>query len=139
MHASYYSFALLMLAGEALAEACQVTTRPLSEQIPNVERQSCYEHQGMPADSIAWSCSNEQEQMHDVKKTRVPACPQGHVARCSAALTQASLANHNAAGEGDEQTLRIPDDARLVTYYYALDEVEQVRKECETSGGTWTP
>lgn len=139
MHPSYYSFAMLLLAGDALAEACQVSTRPLSDQVPNVEQQSCYEHQGMPADSLAWSCSNEQEQMLEVRKTRVPACPPGHVARCSATLTQASLANHNATGHDEEQSLRIPDDAKLVTYYYALDNVEQARKDCETSGGTWTP
>ena len=67
----------LLLAGclassLALADACQVQTRPASTQVPGVEAQTCYEYPGMPAGSVDWSCSNESKDMLQSENTRWP-------------------------------------------------------------------
>lgn len=54
----------------ALAAACDVYTHSQSEQVPVVEQHTCYTYEGVPADAIDWSCSNENKDMMNTKKPR---------------------------------------------------------------------
>ncbi len=47
----------------AMAQGCDVKTRSQSPSVPVIETHSCYEYEGMPVDSIDWSCSNESKEM----------------------------------------------------------------------------
>lgn len=51
----------------ALAAACDVYTHSQSEQVPVVEQHTCYTYEGVPADAIDWSCSNENKDMMNTK------------------------------------------------------------------------
>jgi hypothetical protein len=33
--------------------------------------------------------------------------------------------------------MAIPDDAKIVSYFYRVDEKEQARKDCTAAGGNW--
>ncbi|MDF0732158.1 hypothetical protein P0Y43_15685 [Pseudomonas entomophila] len=133
---------LLLLAclhgSAALADACDVITRSSSDAITPVERHSCYSYGNMPAEAIAWSCSNESKDMLSTEKTRVPRCADGSVGSCIAPLTQESLANPKAAGRSEPSTRpALPKDARVITYYYDTPSLGQARNDCERSNGIW--
>ncbi len=136
--------ALLLLAGLssplALAEACKVSQNTNSAAVPAVVLESCYEFVGVPAGSIDWSCSNESNQPQGSDKQKVTACGSNFKASCTAALTQESLANHLAQGQPDSQAddaANLPAGARVVTYYYGLENRQQARVDCENAGGAW--
>ncbi|MNQ27789.1 hypothetical protein D3C85_410540 [compost metagenome] len=127
-----------LASGPALAEACHVLTRSSSADVPEVETESCYEFQGMPADAIGWSCSNESKEMLNSQKQPVESCKSGSRGRCVAALTQESLANPKSTGE-NQPTARpsVPNDAKVITHYYSVANLGQARTDCENGGGTW--
>ena len=123
----------------AFGEACDVTTRPGSQQVPIVQTHICYEYKGMPAGSIDWSCSNEDKGTAPSEKRKVDACPGGAVASCMATLTQETLANERSASKDPGQnTIQVPDNAGLVTWYYELHEQAQARIDCEQAGGRFS-
>ncbi len=133
--------ALLLLCACPLArgEACDVTTRPASGQVPVVQPHQCYEYQGMPEGSIDWSCSNQDQGASPSSKRKVARCPQGAVASCSATLTQESLASERSASrEPGQDSPNIPDGARVITWYYEVQPQGQTQRDCEHNGGTFT-
>lgn len=124
----------------AMAEACKVSQNTNSATVPAVVLESCYEFTGVPKGSIDWSCSNESNQPQGSEKHKVTACSSDFKARCTAALTQESLANHLARGEDKgpgSDSINLPAGAQVVTYYYGLEDRQQTRKDCENAGGTW--
>lgn len=133
---------LLLLASVAstqvLAEACDVTTRSSSEAVKPVEGHTCYSYENMPAETIAWSCSNESKEMLNTEKRRVARCADGSVGSCIAPLNQESLANARAAGDANAASPpAVPKDARLITYYYDTPSLGQAREDCERNNGVW--
>ncbi|MBF8724040.1 hypothetical protein [Pseudomonas guariconensis] len=134
---------LLLLLGslvstQALAEACEVLTRSSSDAVKPVERRTCYSYGNMPAEAIAWSCSNESKDMINTQKHKVARCADGSVGSCIAPLTQESLANPNAAGRDEPSTKpAVPKDARVITYYYDTPSLAQARTDCERKDGIW--
>ncbi len=127
-----------LASGQLLAAACDVVTRSSSEAIAPVERHTCYSFTHMPAEAIAWSCSNESKEMLNSQKKQVGECAQGSVGRCSVALTQEALANPNAGGSDQPSTRpSIPEQARVVTQYYSAADLAQARSDCERNDGIW--
>ncbi|HZX16767.1 MAG TPA: hypothetical protein VFF22_07870 [Pseudomonas sp.] len=136
--------ALLLLVGSSFAgssvfaDACHVSQSTTTSQVPAVVMESCYEFTGMPADAINWSCSNESNQPLGSEKKKVVSCKSGSVAVCSAALTQESLANHRSTGDNEQAAdLNVPEDAKVITRYYSLEDSQQAKIDCENGGGTW--
>jgi len=137
LHAFLFSVAMLG-SGVSLGAACDVQTRSQSASVPSVESHTCYQFTGMPDDAIDWSCSNESKEMLSTQKRRVQACQDNSVGRCTASLTQESLANPHATSKAPSRdSLAVPDGARVVTYYYATAHLQQARKDCESAGGRW--
>ena len=133
---------LLLLAGLcpalAYAEGCDVLTRSQSASIPVVESHSCYEYEGMPVNSIDWSCSNESKEMLTSTKKKVEHCDDHYQATCIATLTQESLANpHSTSKDNNSQSVNIPDNAQVTTYYYGAEHIAQAKIDCESGGGHW--
>jgi len=127
-----------LACGEALAEACDVTTRSSSEAIKPVEHHTCYSFSNMPAEAIDWSCSNESKDMLKTEKHKVARCADGSVGSCIAPLTQETLANPKAAGRDQPSTKpALHKDARLITYYYDAPSLGQARADCERNEGIW--
>ena len=127
-----------LASAEVLAEACDVVTRSSSEAVKPVEGHTCYSFGNMPAEAINWSCSNESKEMLSTQKRRVQACQDNSVGRCTASLTQESLANPHATSKAPSRdSLAVPDGAQVVTYYYATAHLQQARKDCESAGGRW--
>jgi hypothetical protein len=136
--------ALFLLIGslgatEALAASCQVSTRSLSQKIPAVVTQSCYTYKGIEADAIEWSCSQDDDVgMFDYDKKLVDNCPSDYFASCESTLTQSALSNHEAISDLKTGTpMVIPDGAKMLTYFYSVDEQEQARQDCTALGGNW--
>jgi hypothetical protein len=122
----------------ALADACDVTTRSQSAAVQGVETHTCYHYEGMPADAISWSCSNESQEMLSSKKKRVESCDDNYVATCHATLTQEALANPRATSKNPDSTsANLPSDGRILTYYYDTADLKQARLDCESDGGKW--
>jgi hypothetical protein len=122
----------------AFAEGCDVLTRSQSPSIPVVESHSCYEYEGMPVNSIDWSCSNESKDMLTSTKKKVEHCADHYKATCVATLTQESLANpHSTSKDKNSQSLNIPNNAQVTTYYYGAEHIDQARIDCESGGGHW--
>jgi hypothetical protein len=120
----------------AFGEACDVTTRPASQQLPVIQPHTCYEYKGIAPGAIDWSCSNEDKGATPTEKRKVDSCPSGAVASCTATLTQETLANERSASrEPGQNTLQVPDGAQLITWYYELQEQAQARIDCEQAGG----
>lgn len=122
-----------------LAASCQVSARSLSQKIPAVVTQSCYTYQGIEEGAIKWSCSQEDDVgMFDYEKTLVDNCPSEHLASCTSTLTQESLANHKAIGDIKTGTpMAVPDGAKMISYFYSVEEQEQAKQNCTALGGTW--
>ena len=126
-------------ASLAWAEACDVTISQASPQVPVVQPHTCYEYRNMPPGSIDWSCSNEDKGSAPSEKRKVERCPAGAVASCTATLTQETLANERSVSKQPGQnTLQVPDNAGLVTWYYQLPEQAQARIDCEQAGGRFS-
>jgi len=122
----------------ALADACHVTTRSSSAAVPEVETEHCYEFVGASEGDIDWSCSNESTEMLNSQKRKVDQCAADSLGRCEAALTQEALANQRSTGQNEAKPRpAIPNDAKVVTYYYRVDDLAQARTDCKTVGGTW--
>ena len=127
-----------LASGTALADACHMLTCSSSAEVPEVETESCYEFQGMPADAIGWSCSNESKDMLNSQKQQVERCKAGSRGRCVAALPQESLANPRSTGENRPIARpSVPNDAKVITHYYSVANLGQARSDCENGGGTW--
>lgn len=127
-----------LASATALAEACYVSSSTSSEAIAEVEQELCYEFVGMSDGAIDWSCSNENDQMLNTEQKKVVRCADDSLGRCEAALTQESLANYRSTGENQrENRPAVPNDAKVITYYYSAGDLQQVRIDCERSGGTW--
>ncbi|RON40127.1 hypothetical protein BK666_26715 [Pseudomonas frederiksbergensis] len=122
----------------AMAQGCDVQTRSQSPSVPIVESHSCYEYEGMPVNSIDWSCSNESKDTVVSTKKKVEHCADHYQATCIATLTQESLANpHSTSKDKNATSLNIPDNAKVTTYYYGVEHFEQARIDCESGGGHW--
>ncbi|MBK4993266.1 hypothetical protein IAE39_001440 [Pseudomonas sp. S37] len=136
--ALYMALLGILSSGQVLAEGCDVVTRSSSEAVKPVQQHTCYRYSNMPAEAIAWSCSNESKEMLNNEKRRVERCADGSVGSCIAPLTQETLANPDAAGR-DEPATRpaLPKDARIITYYYDTSGLGQARSDCERNNGVW--
>lgn len=129
----------LFASSGVLAEACHVHSQSSSAQVSTVATESCYEYRGMPGGAIDWSCSNESKEMIASEKRKVANCKAGYFGQCTAKLTQEALANHNSTSENQgENTLAVPDDAKVVTYYYTATDRPQTKIDCENGGGKWS-
>lgn len=128
-----------LVCGLAFGEACEVTTRPASPEVPVVQTHICYEYKGMPTGAIDWSCSNEDKSTAPTEKRKVQGCPSGAMASCSATLTPETLANERSASrEPGANTVQVPDDAQRITWYYQVQEQAQARIDCEQAGGRFS-
>lgn len=81
--ALYMAMLGTLSSGQVLAEGCDVVTRSSSEAVKPVQQHTCYSYGNMPAEAIAWSCSNESKEMLNSQKRRVERCPNGSVGSCS--------------------------------------------------------
>lgn len=127
-----------LTAADVLADACYVTSRSSSDAIAEVEKELCYEFVGMSQGDIDWSCSNESDEMINTRQHKVARCSRDSVGTCEAALTQESLANYRSTGEDESQARpAVPNDAKVLTHYYHVTDLRQVRLDCESAGGTW--
>jgi hypothetical protein len=121
-----------------MAEGCDVQTQSSSASVPAVETHSCYEYEGMPVNSIDWSCSNESKDMLSSTKNKVEHCADHYQASCIATITQESLANpHSTSKDKNAKALNIPDNAQVTTFYYDVEHLAQARIDCENGGGHW--
>ncbi|WP_434557414.1 hypothetical protein J3P95_13880 [Pseudomonas sp. Z5-35] len=121
-----------------MAQGCDVTTRSQSQAVAQVETRSCYEYQGVPAEAIGWSCSNESKGTLSTEKKPVERCAEGYVATCKARLTQEALANpHSTSKDRSGGSANLPDNAQVIRYYYGAHQLQQAQKDCETTGGQW--
>jgi len=121
-----------------MAQGCDVMTRSQSPSVPVVESHTCYEYEGMPVDAIDWSCSNESKEMLTSTKKKVEQCGDHYQATCLATLTQESLANpQSISKDKNSQSVNIPDNAQITTYYYGAEHLNQSKIDCETGGGSW--
>ena len=121
-----------------MAQGCDVITQTQSQSVPQIETHACYEYKGVPDDAIGWSCSNESKETLSTRKTPVQRCAEGYVATCQARLTQEALANPRATSKDKTGgSANIPDDAQVTWYYYNVEQAQQARKDCETTGGRW--
>jgi hypothetical protein len=138
-YAMIFSVLLGSLAtSNALAEACYVSTRSSSEAVPEVEKDHCYEYQGIDKGAIDWSCSNESNEMLNSEKRKVERCETASLGRCEAALTQEALANPSSTDQNVSKSRpAVPNDAKVITHYYSAGDLDQARTDCESSGGTW--
>nr|WP_307319489.1 MULTISPECIES: hypothetical protein [Pseudomonas] len=128
-----------LAAGDALADACYVSTSASSEAIQEVEQEFCYEFIGMRDGDIDWSCNNEESGgMMNSEQRKVASCADAKLGSCEAALTQETLTNPR-SGDDDRGKPRpvVPNDAKVITHYYQAGDLDQVRIDCESSGGTW--
>jgi len=128
----------------ALADSCYVRVNEQTGIQLAGSSEYCFEHQGMPADSFDWVCDDE-ERSKDLlgtrKRERDKNCPTGYFGKCTATLTQESLATEQATGQYGEGVFtapQIPDDAKLVTYHYQASGRAQAKVDCESAGGRWT-
>ncbi|MET1079935.1 MAG: hypothetical protein ABWY06_18130 [Pseudomonas sp.] len=124
----------------ALAESCYVTAESGMHGPSGIVGKSCFEHRGMPAGSLDWACGDRSE--IGVKKTKQASCPTGYFGKCTAAMTQETLANEAASGRwttDDAQPSTIPKDAQIITYHYQAADQSQARIDCEQGGGHWSP
>jgi hypothetical protein len=122
----------------AFAQGCDVVTRSQSDSVPAIDTHSCYEYQGMPGDSINWSCSNESKDMLSTSKNNVGQCADYYRATCLGTLTQEALANpRSISKDKNSKSINIPDNAQIITYYYDTEHLAQARIDCETGGGRW--
>ncbi|AVO56372.1 hypothetical protein [Ectopseudomonas mendocina] len=127
-----------MTAADALADACYVSSRSSSDAIREVEKELCYEFVGMSQGDIDWSCNNESDEMINTQQQKVASCSSDSIGTCEAALTQESLSNYRSTAEDEDQARpAIPNDAKVVTHYYNVGDLRQVRLDCENAGGTW--
>ena len=121
-----------------LAKACDVYTHSQSDLVPVVEQHTCYMYEGVPSDAIDWSCSNENKDMMNTK-TKIAQCAGDYMASCKATLTQEALANpHATANVPGHAGAMLPNDAGVVTYHYAAQDLKQAKIDCEKDGGQWT-
>lgn len=122
------------------AEACHVTEQLVVAGTPTDVMESCFEHRGMPAGSLDWSCSTDKSPVAGVHKEKRTNCPSGYFGKCTAALTQEALANEEASGQYGKEGWQepLPDDAQIVTYYYRVQDQKQTRIDCESGGGNWS-
>lgn len=121
-----------------MAQGCDVITRSQSQSVPAIESHSCYEYNGMPAETLDWSCSNESKGTVSTQKSKVERCDEGYVATCQARLTQEALANPRSTSKDRAGgSANIPDNAQVTWYYYGAEDLEQAQKDCETTGGRW--
>lgn len=129
---------ICLVSSNAFAAACDVFTRTQSEQVPSVEQHTCYAYEGMPAEAIDWSCSNENKDMLSTQKTKVAQCPGDYLASCKATLTQEALANpHATAKAAGHAGALLPNGAGIVTYHYVVQDLKQAKIDCEKDGGQW--
>ncbi|AZD22464.1 hypothetical protein [Pseudomonas chlororaphis] len=127
-----------LCSGGAFAQSCDVVTRSQSADVANVDTHTCYLFEGMPAEAIGWSCSNESTGTLAQEKEKVANCDESYLAVCRARLTQEALSNPRATAKDPQgSSLNIPDKARVVTFYYQAEHLEQARTDCEMAGGKW--
>ncbi|MGP0175170.1 hypothetical protein ACSVIJ_25280 [Pseudomonas sp. NCHU5208] len=127
-----------LAASDALAEACHVIAQPTSTAVEVVAEELCYEFIGMDDDALDWACSNQPGAMIERRQQLVASCATGSAGRCDAALTQATLRNYRAFDDDrGKPRPAVPNDAKVITHYYRSDNLEQLRIDCESSGGTW--
>lgn len=125
----------------AFAESCYVTTDSSATGPAGAQAQSCFEHKGMPAGSLDWSCSDRGEGL-GVTKAKRASCPTGYFGKCTAALTQEALGNEASSGRlatDDKMPSTVPESAQIITYHYQAADQGQARIDCEQGGGHWSP
>jgi hypothetical protein len=103
-----------------------------------IESHSCYEYKGMPAETLDWSCSNENKGTLTTQKRKVERCAEGYVATCQARLTQEALANPRSTSKDKHGgSANLPDNAKVTWYYYGIEQLQQAQEDCESTGGNW--
>lgn len=138
------SAAALVLTGvfslPLLAESCYVTSESKAQGPAGIRAETCFEHLGMPPGSLDWSCGDREAL--GVTKRKQASCPAGYFGKCSAGLTQETLANEASSGRvapGTALPTPVPEGARIVTYHYRAADQSQARIDCEHGGGHWSP
>lgn len=128
-----------MCCSFAWGEACDVTQRAASAQVPVVQTHTCFEYKGMQPGAIDWSCSNEDKGAIPSEKRKVESCPSGAIASCTATLTTETLSNeHSTSREPGQNAAQVPDGAEVRTLYYEVQEQAQARIDCEQAGGRFS-
>jgi hypothetical protein len=125
----------------ALADSCHVRIDEQAGVPVGGSSEYCFEHQGMPDDSLDWVCNAERtKDLLGSRKIQRESCPAGYFGKCTAKLTQEALGNEQAGGQLGEGVFtppRIPDDAKLITYHYQAEDRAQAKTDCESAGGRW--
>lgn len=123
----------------AFADACYVTIDSALAGPTGAREEMCYEHKGAPDGSLDWSCQSEKD-VQGASREKRESCPSGYFGKCTAQMTQESLANERSVGRKTEQPFEAPqfnDQARQITYHYRALDGGQPKLDCEKAGGEW--
>lgn len=129
-----------LLSLPAAANSCYVTSETSGAVPPPVVTEKCFRYEGMDDNDIDWVC-RDNEAVKNSRREVLDNCPSGHFGKCTAALTPETLANERATGSQamDSKTLStLPEQARIVTYFYEASDRAQARIDCESAGGEWS-
>jgi len=132
------SAALLSLP--AAANSCYVSAETSGSVPPPVVTEKCFRYEGMEDNKIDWIC-RDNEAVKNSRREILESCPSGHFGTCVAALTPATLANERATGSQATNTpapTTVPEQARIVTFYYKATDHAQAKIDCESGGGEWS-
>lgn len=132
---------LTLATAPALAvESCYVKAATSGAVPPPVITEQCFEFVGMDeGDALDWACRNI-DQVRNARREPRERCPAGYFATCTSRMTAESLTSARATGsQGDTELFEgsIPEDAKIVNYYYEATDRAQAKIDCETAGGEW--
>lgn len=133
-------FAAALLSLQASANSCYVTIETSGAVPPPVVTEKCFRYEGLEDNDIDWVC-RDNKAVKNSRREVLDSCPSGHFGMCTAALTPETLANERATGSQamDAKTLStLPEQARIVSYFYEASDHAQARIDCESAGGEWS-
>ncbi|WP_313085739.1 hypothetical protein [Pseudomonas sp.] len=133
-------FFFVLFSLPAAANSCYVTSDTSGALPPPVVTEQCFRFEGMDDNDIDWVCQNDEAVKH-ARREILDSCPSGHFGVCTAALTEATLANEQATGSQANEQLApssVPEQARIVTYLYEASDHAQAKIDCESAGGQWS-
>ncbi|WP_028238451.1 hypothetical protein [Stutzerimonas azotifigens] len=136
-----FALPLALAALPAAAKSCYVTAATSGAVPPPVIKEQCFEFTGLDnGDALDWACRNNTEEVLNERRETRASCPGGYFATCTGRMTPESLTSARATGsQGDPQLFEgtIPEDAKIVNYYYEATDHAQAKIDCESGGGTW--
>ena len=140
IRALFVLFITALASPLAMAQACYVSEQTSGDVPEPVSPEKCFELQNMDdPNAMAWICRDQADVRSSRRELR-DSCPSGAFGSCSAPMTPETLANEKSFGliTPDEALPdALPEDARIVTYYYATTDQGQTRIDCENTGGQW--